>query len=97
MRAIVKEVTGYDSANVKVKKIRVYLILKQIVQCKFRLSLTQNIYQCVEETEYVTDGTASVPNAVGKVEQIGPSVSSAKSAKSAVPQMVSVLQNQFRI
>ncbi|KAG4071884.1 hypothetical protein HA402_006045 [Bradysia odoriphaga] len=68
MRAIVKEVTGYDSANVK------------------------NIYQCVEEqdTEYITDDT--VPQAtVGKVEQIGPSVSTvAKPIKGAVQQMPTI-------
>jgi len=66
MRAIVKEVTGYDSSNVK------------------------NIYQCVEETEYITDGNVPVPTTIGKVEQIGPSVSSAKSTKTAVPQMATI-------
>lgn len=54
----------------------------------------QNIYQCVEETEYITDGNVPVPTSIGKVEQIGPSASSAKSAKAATPQMVSLIENQ---
>lgn len=49
----------------------------------------KNIYQCVEETEYITDGSVPAPSSIGKVEQIGPSASSGKAAKTAVPQVVS--------
>lgn len=88
MRAIVKEVTGYDSTNVKVSFK--YICDNLIVTGCSTLWYLQNIYQCVEETEYITDGSVPVPSNIGKVEQIGPSASAGKSAK-GVPQMVSYI------
>lgn len=50
--------------------------------------MLQNIFRCVDEAEYITDGSVPVPTSIGKVEQLGPSVSSAKTVKLPIPQQV---------
>lgn len=92
MRAIVKEVTGYDSANVKVSTVLLKWIPYSWTWTNKLCLLQQNIYQCVEEqeAEYITDDTVPPP-VIGKVEQIAPSVSTVKPVKGAVQQMVSLI------